>query len=219
MSGKGMVKLIYSLLVLFFLFSCSEKIEEEAREHISRVKFSSFQEQLSNAQSLEESQRLDSMIFSKIEEASIGRYLPQLFGMDENRNQLIIDTSFNKPCLLVLYSPFCGWNSVDLANELPMVVEPKSQEFEVVVLLFLESRPELNIPSDFYKVQIEQLRYLYPKSYLINGKEASKLNMYALPSRYYFNEQGKLIQLKKGKVSTNRMKNELEEFRSKLADQ
>ena len=192
-----------------FAIACSKP---EKKEYFSIIDFSAYQEELINASSIEENKRLDSIIFDQIEQATVNRYLPPLIGSDLEGKEVRVDQLIKKPTLIVFFSPFCGWTSVDLANELPEIIDGAESRPEVIVLLLEERRGGIELPEDFYKVQHEQLKFLYPNTFLIQGTEAQKLNMYALPSRFYFNGDKKLLQLTKGRVSVNRVKKEIAEF-------
>lgn len=198
-------KVSYSFIVLAGLFTIACSSSTETKEYIKKVDFSKYQVQLSSAKNGIESNRLDSQIFQEIEEAMIDKYLEPLYGMDAYGNRIRIDTLIDQPTLVILTSPYSNWNSVDIAKELPTIVEKSNPSFQIVNLLLKEPNPNGQaLPANFYKIQIEQLQLLFPHTYLINGSEAIKLNMYALPCRYYFNQGGQLIKISKGAIPMNR---------------
>lgn len=201
---------LLSILSLFLFASCSSPEIEKEKEYLQLVDFSEYQDQMMNARSRAENARIDSLIFDRIETASIGKYLQPFYGMDEYGKSMRIDTLVDAQTLLTITSPYSNWNSIDIAKDLPSILEGLEKNPKIINLILKEPNPSGQaMPDNFYKIQIEQLRLLYPHTYMINGSEARKLNMYALPCRYYLDKEGKILKISKGAIPINRVKKEV----------
>lgn len=206
MSGKQLNRL--GIIVLLLITACNPLDYRE--EAVSEVDFSRYQDQLISAQSDEQIKKVDSFIFNVIRDSSINRRLPQVWAEDVNGIKVNLALLINKPTLMVITSPYANWNSIDLAREVPEAIKLVGGEKKVICLLLNEKAPPgLEIPTDFYKVQLEQLSGLFPNSYLIRQAEAQKLNLYSLPSRYYFNENGILMHISHTALSYNKLTAEI----------
>lgn len=199
----------FLLLLLILCLACDT--EEKEKPAIARIDFEAFREHLMRAQNPAESARWDSLIFNRIEDSSLMRHLPKCWAKDLYENKVNLALMINQPTLMIITSPFSNWGPVQIAKEMPGIMAKSEFKPRVMILLLRESRPELNkLPEDFYRIQLEQLSQLYPTTYTIDEKEAAKLNVYALPCRYYFNAEGKLVELSKGSLSPGKMVKEIE---------
>jgi len=206
MSGKIYPGIL--LIIIASLGACNPL--DMKQETIAEVDFNQFRDQLRAAQSDPQIRQLDSLIFDRIEDSSLNRVMPQVWAEDQYGVKVNLALLIDRPSLMVITSPFAQWNSIDLARELPEVAKLIESDKRIICLLLKEPAPKgVEIPQDFYKVQIEQLSALFPNTYLIRKGEAQKLNIFTLPSRYYFDDKGVLQQISPTAVSFNQLKAEV----------
>jgi hypothetical protein len=206
MNGKKLN--ILGSFVLLLIIACNPMDYKE--ETVGEVDFSRYQDQLLSAQTEEQIKKVDSFIFKVIRDSSINRKLPKVWAEDLNGIKVNLSLLIDKPTLMVITSPYANWNTINLAREIPEAIKLAEGEKRVISLLLYEKAPPgAEIPPDFYKVQLEQLSALFPNAYLIRQPEAKKLNLYSLPSRYYFNEKGVLTHISHTALSYKRLATEV----------
>lgn len=186
--------------MVMFLSACHEEVKEksESKENIQLVDFSKFNDRFSAELDEIEMRKTDSLIFEAIEKASLEKYLPQLNAKAPNGEYVDISKLIKAPTLILVYSPYCGWSSVDLAEQLPAALDGLENKPEVICLYVAEERVGSDLPENFFDLQQDQLKYLFPNFLIVPPEEAQKLNIYALPARYYFHSDGKLAAIRKG---------------------
>ncbi len=201
-------RLAFFICLISFLSAC--ELMEEEHKTIGQVNFNRYQDQLRSAQSEQQIKQLDSIIFEVIRDSSVNRLLPDVWAEDQYGVKVNLSLLIDKPSLMVITSPYAQWNSIDIAREIPDAAELIEGDKRIICLLLEEPAPKgADIPVDFYKVQLEQLAELFSNSYLIKREEAQKLNLFALPTRFYFDEDGVLKSLSPTAVSPNRLKAEI----------
>ena len=209
MNGKT---LTLSILVAMLLVSACNPLDYKPST-IGEIDFSRYQDQLISAQSEAQIKKVDSFIFNVIRDSSLDRSMPQVWAEDANGIKVNLSLLIDKPTFIVITSPYANWNSIDLAREIPEAVKLVEDDIRVICLLLKENPPPgLEVPPDFYKVQLEQLSGLFPNTYSIRQSEAKKLNLYSLPSRFYFNEKGVLKHISHTALSYNRLTAEMKQF-------
>ncbi len=210
--SRVLKKVIPLIGIVALLVACANDSAEQ-KELIQKIDFATYQQYIYTAKSEEEVRKIDSMIFQEIKTTSLNRYLPPISAKDKNNRMVRVDSLISGPTMIVMYSPFSGWSSVDLAEELPRALNGIPNPPNVICLFLNEpDRPEVQLPQDFYKITLEQMSFIYPNFFVIEPGEAQKLNMYALPSRYYTDSEGKLMKLEHGAVSVDRLKKEIKTF-------
>lgn len=209
MSGKLLFrKLLFGFSFAGLLFSCVPN--EVQKKKVGIVNFNAFQEQILGANSKAEVKQIDDKVFEIIRDSSLNRVLPKVWAEDQHGIKVNLSLLIDKPTLMVITSPYAQWGTVDLARDLPEALEGLESKYRILCLLLKEPAPEgVEIPEDFYKVQLEQLTQLFPNSYLIRNSEAQKLNIYSLPSRYYFNENGVISKISPTAISPSKLKQEI----------
>ena len=207
---NGKLKYTLGFYSLLFLLACNPLDYKD--KTVGEVDFSKFHELLLSAESDSQIRKVDSFIFKVIQDSSIDRKIPQVWAEDGYGVKVNLSLLTNKAGLMVITSPYANWNSIDLAREVPESINVIEGEKRVICLLLNEKAPRgVEVPPDFYKVQLEQLSELFPNTYLIRQSEAKKLNLYSLPSRYYFDEKGVLRHISHTALSYNKLKSEIKQ--------
>ena len=208
---NGKLKTSGLVFVVATLLACNPL--DYKKQTIGEVDFNQYQELLMSAQSQSQIKKVDSFIFNVIKDSSIARYLPQVWAEDRDGIKVNLAMLIDKPCLLVITSPYAKWNTINMVREIPKALEGLNGDYRVICLLLKEAPPAgADIPENFYDVQIEQLSALYPNSYTIRPYEAEKINLYALPSRYYFEKDGRLTHLSHTSITFDDLLTEIQTY-------
>lgn len=199
-----MTKFLFILLLITNLFSYAQD------EVIIPINFSEYEKLFVPGMTQKKSDEISLKQVNEIREKSIGKKLPDITVRDSNNNSILLKELINQKTLITIANAHCSFGLESLTNDLPKALEKlKSLEKQVHIIVLFEWTPEDEIDSTRFYRNYSEIAELYSNVYIINEVDSRKINIYSSPIRYYFNENGLLMERKSGLSNVERLFDEI----------
>jgi hypothetical protein len=176
--------IIFNLLFLLTI-SCSKRENTIIEIDTDKIILEASKDGLTE----DESEKLNIVLYDSIMKNTIGKNIPNIIMYDIANQKKSILTELDKidsDFILVSSDLYCGYGTECITDVFPKSYKKFSQEHGHILVICLIKRTEDDInDSGTIKKTIDNIKPFYNSIYIIDEKEASKLNMYANPSRLY----------------------------------
>ena len=187
------------LLLSIALLSCANK-----KDFIIPVDFEKFEKEIVPGLNQEEVKGIISRQIEEIKINSIGKHIPKIFVKDKSGQEIILQNVLFGNNVIALTDAHCSWGNEGLTNDLQFALKELEKEKikPVIICLLIKEKSDYNDTTKFLD-RYNNLGKLYDNFYVIDRVDANKLNVFANPTRLYFDKNLKLKNYKIG-VSTPR---------------
>ncbi|MCB9360267.1 MAG: hypothetical protein H6587_01925 [Flavobacteriales bacterium] len=196
-----MSNLIFIILFITSLYSCSQEDE------IIPINFSKYEKLFVPPMTQKKSNEIALRQDNEIKEKSIGKKIPPITVKDTSGNEVLLKELITQKTLISIVNAHCGFGLESVTNDLPKALEKIKNSINVIILL--EKTSEDEIDASRFNRNLKDIIKLYPNVYVIDENDSHKINVYSSPVRYYFNEEGVLIHIKRGLSSVDKLYNEI----------
>ena len=146
-----------------------------------------------NGLTVEENERLGLLIVDSLKKNTIGKTLPNIIVSNVTNQKLnLLDEldKVNHNFILISSDIYCGFGLECISNLFPKAFEKFSSKNKDIPAYCLVKRTESDISDSvrFYKT-VNELNPYYTAIFIIEDKEANKLNLGMNPTRLYLTEQ------------------------------
>jgi len=180
--------LITILLSLEFFISCSKSINYIIETDIAQISINASK----NGLTVEEDRNLGSLIFDSIKKNTIGKTLPNVTvtNLLQQKLNLIKELDkVNNNFILVSSDIYCGFGLDCISNLFPKAYKLFSDENKDIPAFCLLKRTEFDTKDSLKLIKtMNELNPFYTSIYIIEDKEARKLNLNINPTRFYVNK-------------------------------
>lgn len=160
-------------------------------------------------------ERQDSILFAKQDSTlranSEGQFIHDFWVQDlKSTDSILISKLIKKKTLLVFGRTHCGFGSVHIVQELPIVLKKLENEkiiFPRIILLVRESN-DIN-DSVYFKSLYKEYKTKHNKVFIVNENDANKINAISSPTRMIISEKGQVLLFRLGATPIPTMYNEL----------
>jgi len=177
--------LIALFLSLGLILSCNKPDNFIIETDIEKIALNASK----NGLTVEQNGRLSLLINDSVKKNTIGKSLPIVFVTNlshQKVNLLDVLDKVNNDFILISSDIYCGFGGDCMRNIFPKSLKKYRANYEDIQVFCLLKRTESDISDSIsFNKTIQELKPLYNSIYIIEEKDANRLNMNANPTRLY----------------------------------
>lgn len=169
-------------VVALLLFAACQRSDN----YIVAVDYAKFYEGVSNL-SEEQGAQISMQIANEQWDNTVGKEIPDIKVKDPDGKNHKLKKLLSQGAIIIFSSYNSGWGKVEAETEFPALIREISDELEGIdIFCFVENSNDYDqqMVSDY----VWSLQKNYSKVYLIDQKDASKMNLIACPTKLFINK-------------------------------
>ncbi len=177
---------LVSILIIAMFVSCSSSNNEIIETDLNKLLLDT-----SKPITVKESQIQSRSFYQEVITNTVGRKIPKVKIHNVSGGELNLKDLIKSESIIISSDVYCSWGIEGLTNDFPKVIELLRQNYGVekfcVICLLKREKSDIENPERFNKT-FDEVKLHYQNLFIIDEKEARKLNLYANPTRLYVNK-------------------------------
>ncbi len=207
------MKIQLKSIVLIFLFSTLFISCDKPKKYIIETDYTQLLPDTINGETQEESNKKIKKFGEELISNTINRTIPDIEIFSDEGVKLNLRNILHKETIIISSDTHCGWGLECLTNDFPKAVNQLQSDLQNIDIICLLKRENSDIEnSDAFNQNVNDLKKLYKKVYIIEENEARKINLFPNPTRLYVNNYKIVKHIEFGtSLVENRLLNEIKE--------
>ena len=207
------IKSIISVLIFgSLLFSCTDN-----EKYIIQTDYSQLLPDTINGETVMESNNKNKKFIENLISNTVDRAIPSIEIFTVEGERLNLRSIIQKETIIISSDIYCGWGLECLTNDFPKAIKQLQNSLENIDIICLLKRQNSDIENpEAFNQDINDLKLIYEKVYIIEENEAGKINLFPNPTRLYINSNKFVKYIGFGtSLIENSLINEIKEYTGK----
>ncbi len=197
-----------AFIIISFLFVSTYSLAQE--NIIIPIDFDAYEKLFIPPMTEKESYKIYEKQNLEIKEKSIGKQLPDIYVKTLKGDSILLKYLITEKTLCAFADSHCGFGLESLTNDLPKAlnrIKSDGINLNTIAIYIIDTSDDLN--STRIKKNLIEITELHPNTYILKNCGAKKINIIGGVTRYYFNDDGVLMEIKGGLSNVDRLTNEI----------
>ena len=177
-----MKRIVFALTVLLFGFVSCDRTDN----YIIPVDYEKYYEGVTSLTE-KEGQELSQRIYMDWYNNTMGKVIPDLNVKDLDGKTVKLKKWLKRETILVFTDTHCGFGKEEVEKELPMTISIMKDELVGIDILCLIEDAEISAPGEALNYA-KSLQGSYNNIFIIDQKDALRMNLTGSPSKYYIDK-------------------------------
>jgi hypothetical protein len=198
-------------IVLVFILLCFATACNQAPGYIVETDISKISTDASkDGFTVEENRQFDLFVTDSVKKNTIGKSLPDIIVTDLSNRKLKLRDEISGNCIIISSDIYCSYGLDGLSAIFPKAIKMLDKQLinTQVICLLKKTHEDVANPELFNNV-IKELKPSYSVIYIVEKREAGKLNLCINPTRLYLNKNKVVTNIELGLPSPEELYKEI----------
>lgn len=185
--------------ILLVFLSCLGLSCSRSNDFIIPVDYREYYEGASTSMTEEESRSLSQKITADMQINTLGKRIPNIKVKDWNGKNFRLQKLIKDGAVLIFSAYDCSYGAEEVEHEFPRVLrdlETEAEDVRIICLVENSANKKKEVDQYVWKLMTE-----YCNVFLIEPADAARINLTAIPTKFYINKEGQVVHMSVGYVA------------------